>query len=61
MDIKQVNIVCFGDLYRFYVDDANDVIAVHFYPFMGTQHQVVRNIEDVPQEVIDKLEHKLST
>lgn len=61
MDIKQFNIVCFGDLYRFYVDDQSNVIAVHYYPFMGTQHEVIRNIEDVPQEVIDKLESKLTT
>lgn len=60
MDVKLINIVCFGDLYRFYVKDG-EVIAVHFHAFMGTQHEVISNLEDVPQEVIDKLETKLTS
>lgn len=55
METKLFNIVCYGDLYRIYVDSDGEIITVHFYPFMGTQFEEM-NFEDVPQEVKDKYE-----
>lgn len=57
MEIKQLTVVCFGDLYRFYVDGDGEIIAVHFFPFMGTQSQTVE-YDDLPQDVKDKFEAK---
>jgi hypothetical protein len=60
MEIKIYNVIHTGDLYRFYVSEQDDVLAVRCYPLMGTQFHEV-NLDDLDHEIKDKLETKLTS
>lgn len=55
METKCYNVVCYGDLYRIYVSSEGEIVAVHRYILMGTQHEVLE-FDELPQEVVEKFE-----
>lgn len=55
--ITIINVPYLGDLYRFYVDSAGAIIAVHFFPLMQTSHKVVED-DEIPHQVMLMFETK---
>lgn len=56
-NITIINVPYLGDLFRFYVDTAGTIVAVHFFVNMGTSHKELDD-DEIPPQVMSIFETK---
>lgn len=55
MEIKVYSQVFGGDLFRIYYESGGEVVAVHFFPLMGTQNREL-DYNQLPETVKQQFE-----